>query len=120
MDILRKIIKPIATGAVILIGLGILGLIGEPKMNFEFSNLEPDIHSKDKNEANDESNKIVLHAKELEQLRWMSVSQLEAIFNGRRGQFVVESSQAAYNQLRWMSTSQLRAIFGSKDIPGDE
>ena len=60
---------------------------------------------------------VILHADELRQLRWMTVAQLKALFNGRQGKFNIESSSEAYKELRWMSPAQLEAIFGTTEIP---
>ena len=65
----------------------------------------------------DEDKILVLHADELRQLRWMTVAQLKALFNGRQGKFQIESSSEAYKELRWMSPAQLEAIFGATEIP---
>lgn len=65
----------------------------------------------------DEDKILVLHADELKQLRWMTVAQLKALFNGRQGKFKIESSSEAYKELRWMSPAQLEAIFGTSEIP---
>ena len=118
MDILKKVVKPIATGILIVLGMGAAATFTDPKnwfhVNVEYPTgpcHEPESWgSKDPNEV------IVLHADELRQLRWMTVSQLNAIFGARRGKFKVENSQAAYQELRWMSTAQLNAIFGTNDI----
>lgn len=125
LEFLKKAAKPIVTASVILLGLGAAALFSEGKSWNELISIHveppvgpwrnPDIF---KNSETDGNGAIVLHADELQQLRWMTVSQLKAIFNGRRGQFRVESSPAAYQELRWMSTTQIEAIFGTKDIPG--
>lgn len=121
LEFLKKAAGPILKGTAIILGLGAAAIFSDPRNwrnGFSFTvkpPVGPPFRDPDffKN-APDENGKIVLHADELQQLRWMTVSQLKAIFNGRRGQFVVESSPAAYQELRWMSTAQIEAIFGTK------
>ena len=114
LDIFKKVVKPIATGVLIALSLGAAAAFTDSKNWFhvtvEHPNEPESWGNKDPNEI------IVLHADELRQLRWMTVSQLNAIFGARRGKFKVENSQAAYQELRWMSTAQLNAIFGTNDI----
>lgn len=124
LNFLKKVVKPLATGAAVLIGLGLAAALSEGQSWREFFNIhvEPPVgpwRTDDffRSVKTDENGTIILHADELKQLRWMTVSQLKAIFNGRRGQFRVESSPAAYQELRWMTTQQIEAIFGTKDIP---
>lgn len=122
-EVLKKAFKPVAAVALTFIGLTTAAILTGPKTWSEsFSDFwdrpvgpayAPDSFWQNK----DEDGKVTLHAGELRQLRWMSTSQLKAIFNGRRGQFKVESSPEAYKELRWMSTDQLTAIFGTADIP---
>lgn len=44
------------------------------------------------------------------QLRWMSSSQLQAIFSGKKVR--VDRDPETWKQLRWMGAEQLNAIFG--------
>ena len=125
LDFLKKAVKPLVTGAAVLIGLGLAAAFSEGQSWKDIFSVrvEPPVgpwRTDDffRTVKTDENGAIVLHADELKQLRWMSEAQLKAIFNGRRGQFRVESSPEAYRELRWMSTGQIEAIFGTKDIPG--
>ena len=53
-----------------------------------------------------------LTAKDIKQIRWMSVSQIRSIFGKRHGKIKVANSEEAYKELRWMSEDQLKALFG--------
>lgn len=124
MEFLKKAVKPAATAALIFIGLGAATIFSDPKNWKDLFHVyvEPPVgpwHTQEffRSAKTDENGTIILHADELKQLRWMTVSQLKAIFNGRRERFRVESSPAAYQELRWMTTQQIEAIFGTKDIP---
>ena len=109
-EFLKKTIKPIGTGIAIVAGVIAALYFADP--------IEPPVgpwRVKDFEKAADGKKLVTLTAKDLEQLRWMDVAQLKAIFTGRRGQFQIESSPAAYQELRWMDTDQIEAIFGTKE-----
>ena len=120
-EFLKKAVKPIATAAVVLLGVGVTAWFADPRNDIPFNPFTEPLcgpwNNPDRMKNTESKELVTLHADELRQLRWMSTSQLKAIFNGRRGQFRIESSPAAYQELRWMSTSQIEAIFGTKDIP---
>lgn len=123
IDFLKKAVKPITTGAMVLLGIGAAYVFSDPKnwRDIFTTYVDPPVgpwRNPDffKNAETDKDGVIILHADELQQLRWMTVSQLKAIFKGNRQKFRIESTPAAYEQLRWMSTSQIEAIFGTKDI----
>ena len=117
-DFLKKAAKPLATAALIVAGIGAASWFSDPKNLQSFLRyfVEPPIPTWTPPENKDPDH-VVLHADELRQLRWMSTSQLKAIFEGRRKNIRVDSSPAAYQELRWMTTDQIKAIFGSADIP---
>lgn len=124
IDFLKKAVKPVATAAMIFIGLGAVTAFSDSKNWKDLFNVyvEPPVgpwHTSEffRSAKTDENGAIILHADELRQLRWMTVAQLRAIFNGRRDKFQVENSPAAYQELRWMTTAQIEAIFGKTDIP---
>ena len=119
VEFLKKAAKPLMTAAMVLIGVGVTAYMTDLDNWFKHP-IEPlcgPWNNPDFQKHKSEDGRVTLHADELEQLRWMSVGQLEGIFNGRRGQFKIESSPDAYEQLRWMSEDQINAIFGTKDIP---
>ena len=122
VEFLKKAAKPLATAALIAVGIGAASWFSDPK-NFQnfFLRYFMDVPVPSWTPNNNTSSEyVVLHADELRQLRWMSTSQLKAIFEGRRKNIRVDSSPAAYQELRWMSTEQIKAIFGSTDIPKSE
>lgn len=120
-DILKKMVKPVATAALVLLGVGVTAWFADPWNDIPFGPFTEPLcgpwNNPDRMKTTEGKEVIILHPDELRQLRWMSVSQLKAIFNGRRERFKIESSPAAYQELRWMSAQQLEAIFGTKDIP---
>ena len=64
-------------------------------------------------EQTEEDNKPqVLTAEKLLQLRWMSPSQLAAIYRYGKVKTHISDDPDAYRMLRWMTESQLQAIFG--------
>ena len=59
---------------------------------------------------------MILTADKLNELKWMSPSQLRAIFGNKPNPPKVADDPAAYRVLKWMSESQLNAIFGKEGI----
>ena len=113
-DLLKKVIRPLATAAVVTFGVLAAAWMTNERNQMEYP-FDPFATYQDFN-PNTEKQKVVLRAADLRQLRWMSVSQLKLIFNeGRRGQIQIESSPMAYQELRWMSNEQIKAIFGTDD-----
>ena len=117
-DILRKAFKPIATAAIVLIGLGAATLFSDSKTWEDIFRIrvDPPVGPTWVPEEFKTDQVVVLHEAELRQLRWMTVSQLKAMFEGRRKGIRVDISPAALQELRWMSTAQIEAIFGT-DAP---
>ena len=119
VEFLKKAAKPLATAAMVILGVGITAWMTDLDNWFKVP-IEPlcgPWNNPDFKKHSSGDDKVTLRAEDLMQLRWMSVGQLRGIFNGRRGQFKIESSPKAYQQLRWMSEAQIEAIFGTTDIP---
>ena len=60
---------------------------------------------------------IILTDQNLNSMKWMSASQLNAIFgHGKKKKARISQAGNAYEALRWFSTRQLEAIFGEDEI----
>lgn len=116
LEILKKIIKPIGLGigTAILIGAAVCL---DPNLwkntNYNWVDNRKDAPPFDFVQKMKDKPKAILTAKDLRQLRWMNVSQLKAIFDGRRQYYQLDNSPEVYEQLRWMSKEQIEAIFGT-------
>lgn len=73
---------------------------------------EADEIRKSRDAKKNDDDPVMLTEQELSQMKWMSASQLDAIFGHGRKPVKLQPGPGIYRQLKWMNDDQLEAIFG--------
>lgn len=72
------------------------------------------VFSDSPNASGDQKDPDILTAEKLSQLKWLSASQLAAIYKYGKVPTKIADDGAAYSQLKWFTGAQLNAIFGKE------